>query len=671
MAWTFNAVGSQTTLPSGPYLDIPNGDWSFTGWFRLPSNAGVEYRRLLGWGTRTATPHVQIYVAENNVALAADRNHLGARLIDPSGNDTGVLKVTGLNLSDNLNKWLAWTFTHNSSVNTTYLRIFDPSVGTWTATSVQALDGIDNTDITEPIYIGALNDGLDSRRFDGDMAEISFTPGLFLDFNTIWKSFTHGSRGFRPPNVAWNVPMLGDRTEVWGTGNSIITPTSTNVATTVYDGPPLQLITPQPKHTPYVSSDPLAQSVNNTLSFTQNADSQQIFLRPASSTLNFMQMGMCCIDIPVLASNTLTLSGTAGRTMEFSGSHVLVLASVVLHLNIVNDRVPCGSTLNLVQYAQVADHRHPEHDLSLIQTVDIQFPIKPNVHQLLGITQHTSTPHRQFVTQNLGITQELNTPLAPQHVSHTLNFIQDAPIGRTESMLNFVQSVQFSKSLTARNTMNLTHTMSRIMIYNRTITHDNVVGHALTWYEDSPCGRKQYTPFQGENTIPLDVSPPKDTLGDPQGEDSTFKLYQPYLGVHTSEVELRQPELDNRDRNAFSRVSQETRGGKLLVFADPIWPKVRTMAVTIVGLTEAQVDEFQSFMLETVGQEIGLTDWEGRIWKGFITNPNDQATQDGKARWTITFEFEGEILDVQQPGEEGDGNGMALNLTHSVTAVIV
>ena len=672
MAWTFNSVGSQTTLPSGAHLDIPNGDWSFTGWFRLASNAGTEYRRLLGWGTRAATPHVQVYVAENLAAVTADRNHLGARFIDPSGNDTGVMKVTSFNLSNNLNKWLGWSFTHNGSNNTTYLRIFDTEARVfYAATSVQALGSLDNTDITEPLYIGSLNDGVDSRRFDGDMAEMSFRPNLYLDTDASWIGFVRGSRGFRSPDVAWNVPMLGDRTEVWGTGDSVITPTSTNVATATYDGPQLQLISPQPKHIPYSSVDPLDQSVNNTLNFVQSAVSPRTFRPSPASTLNFVQAEICARDVPVVAGSSLTLSDVAGRTMEFSGEHVLVLASIVLHLNIVNDRLPCGSTLNLVQYAQVASQRDPRHDLNLTQTVDIQFPIKPNVHQFLGITQHVSTPHRQFVTQNLGIFDQVATPLPAQHVSHTLNFVQDAPIGRTESTLNFVQDVQFSKSLTAFNTMNLTQNMSRIMIYDRSFTHDNVVGHALTWYEDSPCGRKQYTPFQGENTIPLNVSPPKDTLRDPQGEDSTFKLYQPYLGVHTSEVELRQPELDNRDRNAFSRVSQETRGGKLLVFSDPTWPKVRTLAVTIIGLTGAQVDEFHAFMLATVGQEIGLTDWEGNIWKGFITNPNDQATQDGKEKWTVTFEFEGEILDVQTPGEEGDGNGMAMNLTHSVTAVIV
>jgi hypothetical protein len=676
MAWTFNGTGSQTTLPSGSYLDIPDGDWAFTGWFRLPTNNGTNIRRLLAWGTPAATPHLQVFVVEDNAGFSND-DRLCARYVDAAGNNTTVMWPFFV-LSNHLNKWIGWTFTHNGSNNTTYLRVYDPANGaTYTDTSAQAVGTCDNTDITEPLYLGASNAGTDATRFKGDLAETTFIPGLFLDFNITWPSFIHGVRGYcctRGTGNGWNVPMLGDRTEVWGTGNTIITPSSTNVATATYDNPQLRLIT---KRAPILLegvAELPTQNVSSTLNFVQDASVPLIpetFFPTPNSTLNFVQTAEGVRDVPASANSTLTLSDVAGQTKEFSGNSALALGSVVLHLHIANDRLPCDSVLNLAQYAQVAGHRNPTHDLGLVQTVDIVFPIKPVIVQPLGITQHTSTPHRAFVTQNLGFTQHTSTPLPTQHVTSTLNFVQESPIGNVDNTLNFVQSVAFSKSLTARSTMNLVSTMTRIMIYNRTLTHANVVGHALTWYEDSPCGRKQYTPFQGENTIPLDVSPPKDTLGDPQGEDNTFKLYQPYLGVHTSEIEIRQPELDNRDRNAFSRVSQETRGGKLLVFADPIWPKVRTLAVTVVGLTETKVNEFQAFILATVGQEIGLTDWEGRLWKGIITNPNDNATQDGRARWTITFEFEGEMLDVQQPGEEGDGDGMALNLSHSVTAVIV
>jgi hypothetical protein len=580
--------------------------------------------------------------------------------------------VDTLVLSSYLDTWLGWIFTHDESTDTTYLQIYNSATGNMHSTSsVQALDALDTGDLSDPFHIGALNTGVDTERFIGDLAETCFIPGLFLDPAGGAAGFFHGARGFRLGG-GWNLPMLGGRTELWQPDNTIVTPNTTNVTLTTYDGPPLRLITPQPIPETGVVADPLLPIIGSTLNFAHVAVATKLLTDlSGTSNLGLTQNAVAVRDIPKSANNVLTLTDVAGQTFTVSREQALSITGIVNYLNIVNDRAPCGSTLNFTQLVEVSGQSDIEHGLGLTQTVDILFPIKPVVTQLLGITQRTSTPYREFITHDLGLLDRVDIPLVTQHVTHTLNLVHEVPVGNAENTLNFVQTIQFSKSLTARSTMNLVSDMSRIMIYNRTLTHDNAIGHALTWLEDSPCGRKRYTPFQGENTIPLNVSPPSNVLDDPQGEADTFKLYQPYLGVHTSEVELRQPELDNRDRNAFSRVSQETRGGKLLVFADPTWPKVRTMAVTIVGLTETKVNEFQTFVQSTVGQMIGLTDWEGRLWSGHITNPNEQATQDGKARWTITFEFEGEMLDVQQPGEEGDGDGMAMNLSHSVTAVIV
>jgi hypothetical protein len=92
----------------------------------------------------------------------------------------------------------------------------------------------------------------------------------------------------------------------------------------------------------------------------------------------------------------------------------------------------------------------------------------------------------------------------------------------------------------------------------------------------------------------------------------------------------------------------------------------------MVGLTETQIDELQTFLQATVGQEIGITDWEGRLWSGVIVDPDEVATQDSKGErgWTVSFQFEGEMLTTEQPGND-DGDGMSMNLTHSATAVIV
>lgn len=370
------------------------------------------------------------------------------------------------------------------------------------------------------------------------------------------------------------------------------------------------------------------------------------------------------------ASNTLIMQSLGGRARSGEVIDVLSLAHINAYFNLVGDRKPAGNTLLLVQTVTSLSSLDAEHDLGLIQTVDIIFPIKPNLVSTMGLTQFTSTPHRAFITDTMLMGDSLVTPLARQDITQNLDLIQDSPIGRVFDPITFTQQVSFGFSQHVTQNLGITDLLHLQGLWVRSVEHTNILGHALTWLEDTPCGRKQYTPFQGENTIVSDVSPPSNVLQDPQGDTGNFSIYQPYLGVPDTKVEMRKPELDNRDRNAYTRINQETRGGKLIVYADPDWPKVRTLAVTVVGLTETKVDELHAFMQATVGELIGLTDWEGRLWKGFITNPNEAATQDGRDMWTVTFEFQGEMLEVEQPGND-DGNGMAMNISQSVSAVIV
>jgi hypothetical protein len=191
----------------------------------------------------------------------------------------------------------------------------------------------------------------------------------------------------------------------------------------------------------------------------------------------------------------------------------------------------------------------------------------------------------------------------------------------------------------------------------RTVVDDAAIGHALTYYIDSACGNKQYAPFIGENTISDSPSPPSNDLPLIQNDPTTtrFKLSYPALASPTATVELRAPELDNIDRVAFNRISRETRGGKLTVFADPQWPQVQTVIVTFVGLTKTEIDDLQDFFVAYIGEEIGMADWEGREWVGIVTTPNEAAVQDGRGgcgegSWTVTFEFEGVLVDSFIPG---------------------
>ena len=93
----------------------------------------------------------------------------------------------------------------------------------------------------------------------------------------------------------------------------------------------------------------------------------------------------------------------------------------------------------------------------------------------------------------------------------------------------------------------------------------------------------------------------------------------------------------------FNRISRETRGGTLVVFADPIWPKIQTLSLTFSGLTLTEADALLAFCDAHLGQEIGLLDWEHRYWKGVIMTPEDPIVQDTRDTYSASFEFEGEL----------------------------
>jgi hypothetical protein len=76
------------------------------------------------------------------------------------------------------------------------------------------------------------------------------------------------------------------------------------------------------------------------------------------------------------------------------------------------------------------------------------------------------------------------------------------------------------------------------------------------------------------------------------------------------------------------------------VFADPIWPKIETQALTITGLSREQVQAYLDFVEGHLGLEVGFVDWEGFYWKGVIMNPTEPTVQDDRSGFTINFEFE-------------------------------
>lgn len=151
-----------------------------------------------------------------------------------------------------------------------------------------------------------------------------------------------------------------------------------------------------------------------------------------------------------------------------------------------------------------------------------------------------------------------------------------------------------------------------------------------------------YSPFIGSSSDPNAPAPPPATYPAAGGTPG-FRLQYPATGPVTDQLVLRAPNLGNLDRLSMTRINRETRGGTLIIYADPIWPKVETLVLSFSGLSEQEGQNLLAFMENYLGQEIKLIDWEDRLWRGVITNPSDPVVPDGPGcKYTASFEFEGE-----------------------------
>jgi len=433
------------------------------------------------------------------------------------------------------------------------------------------------------------------------------------------------------------------------------------------------------------SGNTLNESVSNALSLTQNAVGARVLtvadtlnlsdtaayepLTFASHTLNLTDSVAANWVHNMSVVDTLNFSESTVRPLYADVSQTLSFGDFMLEEYILEDRKLASNTLSFTQTVLTLASVPTSDTLAFTQAVVVyNTTLRESASNHLFLYESLPTQQHVWVEDTLALDDNCNVPIT-YSFTQTLNLVDAASMSGTDDNLNFVQVVTVGKSKAVSSTLNLNDAVAVTGVFMRSVADDLGIGHAFTWVEDTPCNRKSYAPFYGENTIPGAVTPPAVELPISQGNLlDRFLLYTPARGSRSTTVTLRAPEMDNRDRNAYTRVARETQGGKLYVFADPIWPKVRTMVVTIIGLLKTDVEALQAFFQATLGQEIGMTDWEGRQWAGVITNPDERATQDGKDRWTATFEMEGELLEGYHPGT---GNDSGLNLTDSATYEVV
>ncbi len=299
-----------------------------------------------------------------------------------------------------------------------------------------------------------------------------------------------------------------------------------------------------------------------------------------------------------------------------------------------------------------------EHELEFVQTITFTGPIYRSVQDWLNIDDEglgaPGVPWLPIEIEDILEFEERMGRGLFEEIEHDLA-LEDAVfrIFTIEDTLSLVDDMEYGKgSDPSEHELDLEHEVLLNAVWVRSVSHTGFINDGFTYFIDTPCNRKNYTPFEGgESSMP-----------EPRLQfRSTFTL-ETLSGTHTILV-LRNPETDDRDRLSFQRINRETRGGELSVYTDPIWGKVNTLLFTIVALKRDKIDALQTFLLDTLGQEIKLSDWTGSQWRGVVTTPNETATEDGEGYWTFTFEFEG----FAYPGQAPEGR---MILTQVASAVV-
>ena len=379
-----------------------------------------------------------------------------------------------------------------------------------------------------------------------------------------------------------------------------------------------------------------------------------------SDTIVFTQFAPA--QFPFHIEDNLGLFQQAGRTQEVSVSDSLAFAQSYVQFNSLGEHQSFHHSLNLTQEISFAAglYNVMEDVMSMSDSVNAVGPIYQSPWTRIHLYSFLPVEDKfERLEDELELIDSAGREFT-ESASDTMSLTQAMYRSEGEaSVMNLVQSLDWGKTKGLPiQLLNLSETVDLRGNWVRSIAEDIGIGHAFTYYLENPCNKKNYTVFSGESTISSQPTPPDDELPLVQGlpEDERFLLLYPATGESTDIVELRAPNLDNRERQSFTRINRETRGGTLTVFSDPTWPAVNTLVLTFSGLTKTEVEETHDFLISHIGLEVGLFDWEGRMWVGLITTPSESAVQDGKSgpcgggRFTISFEFEGVLVEDNPAG---------------------
>ncbi len=361
-----------------------------------------------------------------------------------------------------------------------------------------------------------------------------------------------------------------------------------------------------------------------------------------TESLNLVQTIGIQLSLNLDLNEPLSLISVAYVGGHFPLDNTFTLEDEVLYLYHPGAFFPTSSELVLSQTFSIQGYHFLESILELIQEVTLTGPNYQTARNYLYITD---TCRNTNIVLNVEEELELLSLAARTRefsLTSTFTLTDEAYRSFTpSSVLTISQSLLIGKTRGAiHEELNIEPTLLFNAIWVRSITQEAGVGHSLTYYFDSSCMEKSFSPFLGESTF---ESFSDFKLPIQQNAENGITLIYPANGELIQQITLRAPELDDTSTLIFNRINRETRNGKLIVFADADWAKNKTLHLNFYNLTKTEADTTQDFINTTLGEKIRLIDWEGREWSGIIETAEVTIIENREDNWSLAFTFNGSL----------------------------
>lgn len=288
--------------------------------------------------------------------------------------------------------------------------------------------------------------------------------------------------------------------------------------------------------------------------------------------------------------------------------------------------------------------------------------INISVGNFLSLTQTINAHDNHLplsVNQSLALRQQVRVSWIKQDVNQPFNIRQVVTLTKTQNLraanqLVVRQIMGRSYDLFANNTLRITQkaasvnpqTAANILRITQSVVPSRALANSITISQAVAVAlilargpSQSLTLVSQVAVVKVDVVNTYN-IAVPTPVDATVVTFS--LGSES--VTLKIPEIGDVDKIDVTRVQEQTRGGDLIIYRDPVWPITETLKMKFIALTRIVSDEFLHFMMDTIGQQVTMVDWQGVTWLGIITTPDAQRNCMGDnncGTYEIEIEFQG------------------------------